>query len=160
MCGEQCCRWPDCIPPAGPDDQGPDIHPPAWRTIAGLGPCCRRRGPALLLSERTCEAPVTDGGDILPYLLPLRVTCNMYSFIQTTVERRQLSTPLSPRRPASAHTHTSPTARSRRVWEHPWRINRIITPTINIKIIRLLFLLLHGIKYSFYWFFFFEKYVC
>lgn len=50
--------------------------------------------PSSLLSAWTCEAPVTDGCNIMPYLLPFPVTCALYSFLQTTTERRQLSIPL------------------------------------------------------------------
>lgn len=54
------------------DDKGRYIYPEAPRTMARLGPCCRLGRLALLLSLWKCEAPVTDGRDILQYLLPFR----------------------------------------------------------------------------------------
>lgn len=74
--------------------RGPTSTHTSLQDNSRLEPCCRLGGLALLLSAWMCEAPVTDGRDILPYLLPFRVTCNMYSFLQTTTESRQLSIPL------------------------------------------------------------------
>lgn len=85
----------------GPDDKRPFIFPTRLKDNSRLGPCCGLGGLALLLSLWTCESPVTDGRDILPYLLPFPVTCNMYSFLKS----QQLST-LSPHRPASTETKT------------------------------------------------------
>lgn len=93
--GERCCCYRGCITPGGgADDKRPFISPTSHKDNSRLGPCCRLGGLALLLSLWTCESPVTDGRDILPYLLPFPVTCNMYSFLKTTAESQQLSTPL------------------------------------------------------------------
>lgn len=113
MCGEQ---WP---PLQQAWSWGALCSSTTQKDNRRLGPCCRLGSLALLCSVWICEAAVTDGKDIVAYVLPFWMTCNVYSFYRRTAERRQLPILFVPQHPARIQMHIQCSS-SQDVLKHFW----------------------------------------